>query len=147
MGRYFEEFEVGQAMLTRGRTVSESDINTFAGLSGDFTPIHMDEEFARKGPFGGRIAHGPLPMSMAIGLMTHLGLFDGTVVALLNMNWDFKGVVRIGDTIHARITPEEKRPTSRPERGVVKLRIEVVNQHGEVVQSGVNTVMVLRKPG
>jgi acyl dehydratase len=146
MGKYFEEFVVGETLETRGRTVAESDIIAFAGLSGDNTPIHLDAEFAKTGPFGERIAHGPLPMSMAIGLMTHLGLFDGTVVALLNLNWDFKGVVKIGDTIRARVRAEEKRLTSRPDRGVVKVRIDVVNQRGEVVQSGVNTVLVACRP-
>lgn len=145
MGLYFEEFEPGRAWTTRGRTVAESDIMTFAGISGDFTPIHVDADFAAKGPFGGRIAHGPLPMSIAIGLMTHLNLFDGTVVALLNMNWDFKGVVMIGDTVRARITVLDKRATSDSARGIVRIQIEVVNQRDEIVQTGVNTVMVSRR--
>ena len=147
MGLAYEDFEIGRTWVTPGRTVGEADISLFAGLSGDFSPIHVDEHVSRQGPFGGRIAHGPLPMSMAIGLMSQTKMFEHTVIGLLNMNWDFSGVVRIGDTIYAHIGIVEKRPTRRPDRGIVKVSLEVVNQHGTCVQRGVNTVMVLTRAG
>jgi acyl dehydratase len=142
MGLYLEEFELDKAMTTRARTVGEGDITLFAGLVGDYNPLHVDEEFCSATPFGGRIAHGPLTMSMAIGLMSQLNLIDGTAMALLNLNWDFSGPVRIGDTIHARVTPVAKRPSSKPGRGTVTLRFEVVNQRAETVQIGTITLLV-----
>ena len=147
MGLRYEEFIPGHVWRTAGRMIGESDIMAFAALSGDFSAIHVDEETARRGPFGARIAHGPLPMSVAIGLMTQLNLLEGTAVALLNLNWDFGGVVRIGDTIHALVSVKEKRPTRDPARGIVKLGFEAVTQTGETVQRGVNTVLVLTRAG
>jgi acyl dehydratase len=136
VGLYFEEFELGRTLTTRGRTVGEGDISLFAGLVGDHNPLHVDEEFCRTTTYGGRIAHGPLTMSMAIGLMSQLNLVDGTALGLLGVGWDFQGPVRIGDTIRARVTPHEKRLSQNGGRGVVKLAFEVVNQRDEVVQTG-----------
>lgn len=143
MGLHFEDFEIGHTFHTRGRTVGEADITTFAGLIGDWTPIHVDEHFAKSTPFGTRIAHGPLTLSMAVGLMAQLNLFDGTVIGLLNMTWSFSVPVKIGDTVYAHITPLEKRLTSRPDRGVVKLEIRVTNQDSVEVCKGIHDVMVL----
>ena len=142
MGLHFEDFELGRTLTTRGRTVGEGDISLFAGLVGDHNPLHVDEEFCRTTTFGGRIAHGPLTMSMAIGLMSQLNLVDGTALGLLGVGWDFQGPVRIGDTIRARVTPREKRLSQKGGRGVVKLGFEVVNQRDEVVQTGFMTVLM-----
>ena len=142
MGLYFEEFDLGRPLTTRARTVGEGDITLFAGLVGDFNPLHVDEQYSAATHFGSRIAHGPLTMSMAIGLMSQLNLIDGTAIALLNLSWDFSRPVRIGDTIHARVTPTAKRPTSKPGRGTVTLRLEVINQRQENVQTGTMTVLV-----
>ena len=92
--------------------------------------------------FRAYIAHGPLAMSMAIGLMSQLNLIDGTAMALLNLSWDFSAPVRIGDTIHARVTPTAKKPTSKPGRGTVTMRFEVINQRHETVQTGTITLLV-----
>ncbi len=146
MGLYLEDFEIGKPMRTRGRTVGESDITTFAGLVGDWTPIHVDENFARTTPFGTRVAHGTLTLSVAVGLMAQLDLFTGTVIGLVNMTWSFANPVRIGDTIYADITALEKRATSKPGRGIVKLEIAVVNQLGVAVCRGIHDVMVLSRP-
>ena len=145
MGLYFEEFVLDRPVTTRGRTVGEGDITTFAGLSGDFNPLHVDEEFCAGTQFGGRIAHGPLTLSMAIGLMSQQNMIDGTAMALLNLNWDFSGPVKIGDTIHAVVTPVARKATSKPDRGVVTLRFEVVNQRRETVQIGSATLLMRRK--
>jgi acyl dehydratase len=145
MGLYFEDFEIGIALHTRGRTIGEADITTYAGLIGDWTPIHVDEHFARTTPFGSRIAHGTLTLSMAVGLMAQMNLFDGTVIGLLTMSWSFSKPVKIGDTVYAHITPLEKRPTSKRDRGIVKLEIQVTNQELIEVCKGIHDVMVLTR--
>ena len=142
MGLYVEEFETGRVLATRGRTVGEGDISLFAGLSGDFNPLHVDEAFCADTDFGTRIAHGPLGLAMSIGLMSQLNLIDGTALALLNLHWDFTGPVKIGDTIRARVTCVEARRSRKPGRGVVKLRLEVVNQRGATVQDGTMTLLM-----
>src|SRR4051812_19084901 len=107
MGRYFEDFTLGEQFTTLGRTIGEGDITNFAGLVGDFTPIHVDEHYAKRTVFGTRIAHGPLTLSVAIGLLTQLNVLGEAVVGLLNLNWDFKAAVKIGDTVYANISIAE----------------------------------------
>ncbi len=143
MGLHVEEFEVGRTITTRGRTVGEGDITLFAGLCGDYNPLHMDEAFCAGTPFGTRIVHGPLGLSMAIGLMSQQNLIDGTAMALLHLSWDFSGPVKIGDTIHAEVTCTEARRSQKPDRGVVTLRLAVLNQRAETVQLG--TMKLLMK--
>jgi len=142
---YYEEFEIGQVFKTRGRTVTESDIVTFGGLSGDYSPIHMDEEFAKASPFGGRIAHGFLGVALASGLLVQLGISEETAIALLEFGCRFTGAIRMGDTIHVRQIVKEKRETSKPERGIVTFELEVVNQKGEVVIAGNEKIMIRRR--
>ena len=132
----------GQSLTTPGRTIGAGDINLFAGLVGDFTPIHIDEEFAKCSPFGTRIAHGPLAMATAIGMLTQTGILGERVIGLLNLNWDFCGPVKIDDTIRSRVTLEEQRPTSKPGRELATFVFEVVNQNDEVVQRGRMLVLV-----
>jgi acyl dehydratase len=132
----------GEIVATAGRTIGEGDITLFAGLAGDFTPIHMDDAFARATPFGERIAHGPLTLSAAVGLLTQTGLLGERVIGLVNLNWDFAGPVRIGDTIRAKVTVEEVRPTSKAGRNLATFLFEVVNQRGETVQTGRLRVVV-----
>ena len=132
----------GDRVVTPGRTIGEGDVNLFAGLVGDFTPIHVDEQFARTTPFGTRIAHGPLAMSTAIGMLTHTGILGERVLGLLNLNWDFPGPVKIGDTIRARVHVAEIRPTSKPERNVATFEFEVINQNDAIVQTGRMLVLV-----
>ncbi len=145
MGLFYEDFQVGASVVTRGRTVGEGDISTFAGLVGDHNPLHVDEEFCRGTGFGQRIAHGPLTMSVAIGLMSQQNLIDGTVIALLGLEWSFHAPVRIGDTIHAVVTTAEKRDTGRPDRGVVRLGFEVMRQDGVRAQRGVAALLMRRR--
>ena len=145
MGLYFEEFEVGQLFKSRGRTVTEADIVNFAGLSGDYNPLHTDEEFAKKTIFGKRIAHGMLGLTISTGLSQRLGILDDTIMAFLGLEWNFKGPVFIGDTLCLEQTVKSKRETSKPDRGIIVFEAKLVNQKGEVVQEGTRTVMVRRK--
>jgi len=146
-GLYFEDWEVGAEFTSPGRTVTEADIVMFAGLSGDFNPLHMDEEFCRNTQFGTRIAHGPLVYALAAGLLFQLHLYDDTLIAFLGFDsLKFTAPVRAGDTIHARIRVLETRATSKPDRGVMKRELKVINQRGEVVQEGVQAFLLKRRP-
>jgi acyl dehydratase len=146
MGRYYEEFDIGQRFTTPRRTVIEADIHTFAGLSGDFNPLHMDEVFAKESDFGGRITHGPMILGMAFGLGSR-DLLDGTVLGLLELGWKFTKPVRPGDTITVLVTVADKRMTSKLDRGVVQFELDVRNQNDETVQVGQAKLMVrLRNP-
>lgn len=144
--RYFEEFEVGDKIVTQGRTITEADIVAFAGLSGDFNPLHMDAEFTRGGLFGERVAHGLLVLSVASGLAWQLGILAGTVEAFMSLEWKFRAPVKIGDTVHveAEVTRRKSMPSAGG--GVVALNLAVKNQRGETVQKGEWTVMVKSRP-
>ena len=142
-GLYWEEWEVGAEFFTSARTITEADIVNFAGISGDYNPLHIDEEFCRKTQFGTRIAHGPLIYSIAAGLLFQLHLYDDTLIAFLGFDsLKFTKPVKIGDTIHVRIEVLEKRETSKPDRGVMKRLLQVLNQNDEVVQEGVQAFML-----
>lgn len=146
MGLFYEQFELNKTLVTRRRTITEADIVAFCGISGDFNLVHTDEVFAAaETPFGTRIAHGPLGLSVAIGLLSQLNVIEDTALALLNLNWDFAGPILPADTIHVRATPTEKRETKNLERGIVKLAMEVINQRGETVQTGAITILLRRR--
>jgi acyl dehydratase len=137
-----ERLRAGLNVTTPGRTIGEGDVALFAGLVGDFTPIHVDAQFAAKSQFGVRIAHGPLAMATAIGMLTHTGILGERVIGLVNLNWDFSGPVRIGDTIRARVQVKDIRATSKPGRDLATFEFEVINQNGEAVQRGRMLVIV-----
>jgi acyl dehydratase len=146
-GLYWEEWEIGAEFKSSARTVTETDIVMFAGLSGDYNPLHIDAEFCKKTQFGERIAHGPLVYAIAAGLLFQLHLYDDTLIAFLGFDsLKFTKPVKAGDTIHARIKVLEKRETSNAERGVMKRQLQVLNQRGEVVQDAVQAFLLKRKP-
>jgi acyl dehydratase len=142
---HFEDVEVGFRFETPRRTVTEADLVAFAGVSGDFNPLHTDAVFAAATMYGERIAHGALVLSLATGLRQRVGLFDGTLMGLLEIrSWRFLAPVRIGDTIRVRNEVSELRSTSKPDRGVMVQRVEVVNQDEAVVGEG-ELVMLLKR--
>lgn len=145
MGLYYEDLEIGREFVSPGRTITETDVVQFAGLSGDYNPIHTDAEFARDSAFGERIAHGLLGVAVISGLSARMGIFDGTAVAFLGLTWDFTGPIRLGDTVHLRMTIAAKRETSNPERGIVEREMRLINQHGETVQKGIFKLMIRRR--
>jgi acyl dehydratase len=144
---YWEEWEVGAEFESPARTVTEADIVMFAGLSGDYNPLHVNEEYCKTTIFGTRIAHGPLVYAITAGLLFQLHLYDDTLIAFLGFeNLKFTGPVKAGDTIHAKIKVLEKRETSRPDRGVMKRELRVFNQRGEVVQEAIQNFLLKRRP-
>lgn len=146
-GLYFEEFEVGQKIVTVGRSVAESDIFTFAGISGDYNQIHTDAEFARNTPFGQRVAHGLLGLSIASGLAMRTGVLEGTVIAFREINnWKFVNPVYIGDTLHVEMEVLETKALPRIGGGSVLIALDVKKQSGETTMKGNWTVLVLTRP-
>lgn len=110
------------------------DITAFAQISGDWNPLHTDQEFARQSIHGGLIAHGPLVLSAATGLLHRAGVFDDKAIAFLGLHWSVEAAVRPGDTIHVEATiTSARRSSSKPDRGVVEFEFEVLNNRGEVV--------------
>jgi 3-hydroxybutyryl-CoA dehydratase len=146
-GMWFEEFEVGQQIITPGRTITESDIVTFAGVSGDYNQIHTNAEFSHNTPFGQRVAHGLLGLSIASGLAMRTGVLEGTVIAFREINnWKFTNPVFIGDTIHAELNILETKPIPRLKGGSLIIEIVVKNQRDEVTMKGTWTALVAIQP-
>ena len=144
---YFEDMPVGRQWVTQRRTITEADVMSFAGLSGDFNPLHVDELFAAAGPFGRRVVHGLLVLSIATGLRQQSGVFYGVVRAFAEMkSWIFKRPVFIGDTVTVVSTVVSARATSKPGQGIVEQQVDVVNQHGEIVQTGIFVTLIAGRP-
>jgi acyl dehydratase len=141
-GLYFEDYQIGDSVTSDGRTITEADIVSFAALSGDWNSIHVDAEYAKGTPFGERIAHGLLGLSVATGLAVSLGFMRGTVLAFRSLDWKFAAPIRIGDTIHLRATVAETKAMPRLGGGLVTLDVEIVYQRSEVTQRGAWTVLV-----
>jgi acyl dehydratase len=135
-GMYFEEFEIGMEMISPGRTVTESDVVTFAGVSGDYTQLHTDEEFAKGSLFGRRVAHGLLVLSIASGLATRLGFIEGTALAFRELTWKFSQPVFLGDTVRLKARCKELKAMPRLGGGLVIFDVWVLNQEDNTVQRG-----------
>ena len=134
--KYWEDFSVGDKVTSMGITVTETHVVTWAGLTMDYYPLHMDKEYAAKTPFKERIVHGPLTFAMAVGLMGMTGYAKDSVIAWLGVDdMRIPAPVKIGDTIrlHAEIT--ELRETKNPDQGFTMMRYEVVNQREETVMT------------
>lgn len=145
---YFEDLEIGMAFESPARTITEADVVAFAGVSGDFNPLHTDEEFARTTLYGRRIAHGVLALSVVTGLRQRMGVFEGTLMGFLEIrSWRFRAPVYPGDTIRAITSVAELRETSKLDRGVVVQAIEVLNQAGDPVQDGEFVTLLRRREG
>jgi acyl dehydratase len=145
-GRYFEEFEIGQTLVTAGRTITETDIVSFAGLSGDYNQMHVDVEYSADGEFGQRVAHGLLVLSVAVGLIVQSGLVERTVLAFRELEWKFSRPVYIGDTVRARIEIIEMKPLPRLSGGSVIVKTAVLNQSDQIVHRGKMVLLVRSKP-
>ncbi len=147
MGLYFEEFSVGQKIVTEKRTILESDITTFAELTGDNNRIHTDPEFSKTTVFGKQVAHGLLGLSIASGLAWRTGILDGTVIAFREVSeWKFIKPVFIGDSIYVVLDVKETKALPRIGGGSVTIGLEVKNQNEEVTHRGSWTVLIMSKP-
>lgn len=146
-GMYFDEFEPGQHITSAGRTITESDIVSFAGLTGDYNQIHTNEEYSKKVGFGKRVAHGLLGLSIASGLAVRTGILEETVIAFREISeWKFVKPIFIGDTIHVEMQVIETKALRRLGGGSVVIELKVINQNGETVMKGVWNTLVISKP-
>lgn len=142
-GLYFEEFQVGDELVSPGRTVTETDIVQFSALTGDWTQLHSDAVWAAETPFGQRIAHGALGLSIATGLLARMGVIEGTALAFRSIDeWKFSKPIFIGDTIHVAARVAETKAVPRLGGGQVILAVSVVNQKGDVCQRGLWNVLI-----
>lgn len=142
-GLYFEEFSTGQVFTSLGRTLTEADVVAFAGLTGDWNPIHTDREYAARHVFGQRVAHGMLGLSVATALCVRLGILDETLLAFREIvQWKFSLPIYLGDTIHTRAVIADTRPVPRLKGGMITLAVDLINQKNETVQHGSWTALV-----
>jgi acyl dehydratase len=144
--RCWDDAREGDECVSPTFTVTEAHINTFADLTGDHTPVHVDEDYAKTTPFGTRVAHGLLGLSIADGLKTQSD-YRFLPGMSLGWTWDFVRPIEIGDTLHVKFRVASKRASrSRPDWGIVVLPSELINQRGEVVQKGEHRLMIPRRP-
>jgi acyl dehydratase len=141
----YEEIELGLDYDTPGITVAEHHVLGFAGLTGDFYDLHVDDDYARSIGYPGRVAHGLLGLALADGLKNRASVRLAAIVSL-GWRWKFTGPILIGDRIAARIRVVAKRETRKPDRGIVTIEVTLTNQRGETVQQGENDMMVWRRP-
>jgi acyl dehydratase len=146
--RYLDDLEIGQQWVTAGRTITETDLVLFGNWSGDMHPLHSNEEYAKTNQFGTRIFHGPGALAIAFGLEMQLGWKMGSVIAFLGIrDWTMPAPIFIGDTIAVREEVTAIKPSSsKPDRGVVTTKVQIVNQNGVVCQEGSWLVMLSRVP-
>jgi acyl dehydratase len=143
---YFEDFEHSGDLVTRGRTITEADVAAFAGLTGDYTELHTNEEYAKSTKFGRRIAHGALIFSVSMGLSTRTNLLDDTLLAFAGVDkLRFVSPVFIGDTVHAvkRVVERKELGTGQ---GTVEFETRVLNQKGELVLVYRDKMLVKKRP-
>jgi 3-hydroxybutyryl-CoA dehydratase len=141
---YYEDLNIGDEHLSTGRTVTETDVISFAGLSGDFNNMHIDEEFAKKTVFGTRVAHGLCVLSIASGLWFTMPRL-ATVAFMGLEDWRFSGAVKFGDTIRITRKLAEKKEHKRPNMGFLTFEVNIHNQTEEVVQKGKWVILVQRR--
>jgi acyl dehydratase len=143
--RYWEDVEIGDSYTTPSRTITETDLVMFAGLTGDYMPFHVDEVAASKTIYGGRIAHGLMGLAYMQGMKTwvHTG-----IASMGSLGWtvDFRAPIRCGDTLTATFTVGSKRETSKPDRGILFVACQLLNQDGVLVQEAEHRRMVRRRP-
>jgi acyl dehydratase len=142
--RYFDEIQVGEEYESPARTVTETDIVIFAGLSGDYNILHTDAEFMKHSVFGERIAHGLLGLAIQAGLLTRAMQPPYATLAFAGLRWRFRGPIKIGDTIRVRARVTSKKEGAKPDRGTVTLERQVLNQRDEIVQEGETDLVVER---
>ena len=148
IARTFEDFALGDVIVTRGRTVETSDLITFAGLTGDHYPLHTDETYASATRFGTRLAHGPLTFSIAVGLVGMSGYYGDGIVALLEVTrLRALAPVRAGDTLSVRAEVTGHEAGENPKYGTLTVEYAVRNQREEEVMRFTQVMLARRSPG
>jgi acyl dehydratase len=142
--RFFDDIEIGEEYESPGRTVTETDIVLFAGLSGDYNVLHTDAELMKGSIFGERIAHGLLALAIQAGLFSRSTRPYATT-AFTGLRWKFKGPIKIGDTIRLHAKVVARRDTDTPDCGLITLERRILNQRDEVVQEGETDLLVERR--
>ena len=137
---HFEDVDVGDVFETTGRTVTETDVVNFAGMTGDYSPLHVDHEYARGTPFRKPIAHGLLGLSLLAGLSSRCPHM-ATVALVSVSDWKFHKPIYFGDTLRVRTEVVAMCPHGR-RRGEIVWHRELINQNGQVVQSGTFETLV-----
>jgi acyl dehydratase len=144
--KYWDDAKVGDTCVSPSYTVTAERIDAYAELTGDFTPVHVDEEYANKSHFGCRVAHGLMGQSVADGLKTQ-SEYRFLPGMSLGWTWDFLLPIKINDELHVKFTVGSMRASkSKPGWGIVVLPSELINQHGQVVQKGEHRLMIPRRP-
>lgn len=143
--RYFDEVTLGEEGITPEVTVTREMIKAYADLTGDRTPVHIDEDFAQASHFGGIVAHGLFGLSLADGLKTQ-GSLQFPPGASLGWNWDFRLPIRADDRLHVKYRVTAMRETRKPGWGILTIASDLVNQAGEIVQTGEHKLMILKSP-
>jgi len=141
-GKHFDEFELGADFITASRTVTETDVVMFMYLSGDFNPLHNNEEYMKGSQFETRIAQGLLILVIAQGLANQMGIFEGTTVAVLSKTARFKAPVFFGDTLTLTLKVLEKKETRKLDRGLITFKAIVFNQRKVNVLEGEWVIMI-----
>lgn len=132
-GVYFEDIFIDKEIYTARRTVLDADVTNFAGISGDYNPLHIDDEYAKINIFGKRIAHGALGIAIMTGQVNQLGIFEGTTIALLEMTNKFKNPIIIGSTVHTVIVPRKKSLTKNSSKGIVEFDVLLKSHEGKTL--------------
>jgi acyl dehydratase len=148
MGKYFDDWTVGERFTTAGRTITETDVVIFAAMSGDYNELHTNKAYMEKDKhFGERIAHGLLGLAISHGLFSRTGYLERTPIAFLGLeSWQFRAPIFLGDTVHVAIEVVEKKvSSSKPDRGVVKFALQLLDQDHTVVQEGIKAILFKRK--
>lgn len=145
---YLEDFQPGQVFTSTGRTITEADLTFFSMLSGDWNPIHADAQFARKTRYGQRVVHGTLGIAICTGMLQQLGIFEESVIAMLNLReWKFLAPLLVGDTVHLELEITGVEPGKSGKSGKVGRRFRLVNQDGVAAQEGDSDALVLTREG
>ncbi|MGB3041662.1 MAG: MaoC/PaaZ C-terminal domain-containing protein [Xanthobacteraceae bacterium] len=143
MSLFYEDFEVGQVFDSPGRTVTDTDLSMFCMLSGDWHPLHSDEEYAKTTQFGRRVVGGVFGVALVTGAMSRWGIFEESVIAMLSIDgWRFAGPIYVGDTLRVRMTITGKRLTKSGSTGIIDREFEIRNQRDELVQSGRSDALI-----
>ena len=149
LGLTYADLHVGLAFRSPGRTITDADLVSFAGLTGDYSELHTSEVYARASQFGRRVAHGMLNLAYAHGLMwARTGELRETAIAFLGISdWRFVGPIFVGDTIFVNYRVAELRDSrSRPDQAIATFDVELVDQDGRVVQRGRKALLVSKVP-